>query len=176
MEVTVSAGRLVCCDHGYRSTRPCLPCFFQEAVVPGQTEDIINMVVLAPVHEVFSGKPAVAADQDGYIGPATADHFDDTPYDIAGPAGAVDIARAELGEQQVMAAEDIERQETTVLVIAMEEAVVLMTMGLNVGGINIQGDVFRWYLVTVEKQVCKQAGQFLQVGHHLVIAPVAALP
>ena len=76
----------------------------------------------------------------------------------------------------MMATENIKRQETTLLIIPVKETVFLMAMGFDVGGINIQDDLFGWGIMTVEKDVGEQVGEFLQVWHHLVIAGITGLP
>ena len=58
------------------------------------------------------------------------------------------------------AAEDVERQEAAVFVIAVEEGVLLAPMGLHVGGVDIEGDARGRRLVGVEKQGDEQVGEF----------------
>jgi|GEM_PF-5504092 len=57
----------------------------------------------------------------------------------------------------------------------MKEAILLMTMGLYVGGVNIQRDLFRRGIMAVEKDISEQVGQLLQVWYHLVITGVSGL-
>jgi len=61
--------------------------------------------------------------------------------------GAVDLTRAQVGAQQLIFAEDVERQEAVVVVVAMEEAVLLIATHGDVSGIEIQDDALRWSLV-----------------------------
>ena len=99
-----------------------------------------------------------------------------TPDDIACATGPINITGAKLGQQQVMATENIKRQETSLLIVTVEEAVLLMSVCLYVSGVNIQGDFFGRGIMAVEKDIGEEIGQFLEVGGHLVIAGIASLP
>ena len=50
-----------------------------------------------------------------------------------------------------------------------------MAMSFDIGGIYVQGDLFGGGVMTVEKDVGEQVGQFLQVWHHLMIAGITGL-
>ena len=98
---------------------------------------------------------------------------------IARTPGAIDVGGSELGEQDMAAAEDIERQEAAVFVIAVEEGVLLAPMGLHVGGVggvDIEGDARGRHLVGVEKQGDEQVGEFLEVGGDLMVPAIAGVP
>ena len=60
---------------------------------------------------------------------------------------AVDLARTQVGAEQMTAAEDIERQEAIVVVVAMEETPLLIAVHGDVGGVEIQNDALRRPLV-----------------------------
>ena len=102
---------------------------------------------------------------------------DDAPGLVAGAPGAVDVGGSELGEQEVAAAEDIERQEAAVLVIAVEEGVLLASVGLHVGGVDIEDEACRRRRVAgVEKQGDEQVGEFLEIGGDPMVSALAGVP
>jgi hypothetical protein len=83
--------------------------------VPGQAEDIVDAVGLAPAHQIPPEEAGIAAHQYVHLGPGLPDARDD-PFDRSlGPFGAVDSAMAEFRHKQVRTASDRERQETAVL-------------------------------------------------------------
>ena len=59
------------------------------------------------------------------------------------PAAPSMFDAAQLGRQQVPAAEDVERQVAVAIIIAMEEPAFLLAVQRIVGGIQIEDDLFR---------------------------------
>ena len=53
----------------------------------------------------------------------------------------VDVGRAQIGDQEVIAGEDIERQEAVVVVVAVKEAPFLVAVHRVVGGIEVEHDL-----------------------------------
>ena len=84
--------------------------FLDQARIAGQAEDEVDPVGLAPGHQRLAGEAAVGAEQDADPRPAGADPADDARDLLDGPGRGVDVGAAELGRQQVPAAEDVERQ------------------------------------------------------------------
>ena len=58
--------------------------------------------------------------------------------------GAIDLARAQVADQQLLAAEDIQWQETVMIVIAVAKATFLLTMNGVIGRIEVQNQAFGW--------------------------------
>ena len=58
--------------------------------------------------------------------------------------GGVDLGRPQIGDQQLLAAEHVERQKAVVVVVAMEKAPFLATMHRHVGGVEIEDELLRW--------------------------------
>lgn len=75
--------------------------------------------------------------------------------------GRIDIARTQLTDQQVATAEDIERQIAVVIVIAIEEAILLVAVKGRVGSIEVQDQPLGWLIVSGYKLV----EQHLVDGH-----------
>ena len=82
----------------------------------------------------------------------------------------VGVRAAQLGRQQVPAAEDVERQVAVAVVIAVEEAAFLVAMQRIVGGIEIEDDLFGGLLVGVEEEIDEQAFDRRRVMADLVIS------
>ena len=53
----------------------------------------------------------------------------------------VDVGRSQIGDQQMVAGEDVERQEAVVVVVAVEEASLLMAVHRIVGGVDVEHDL-----------------------------------
>jgi len=72
------------------------------------------------------------------------------------PGRAVDLGTAQLGRQQVPAAEDVERQIAVAIVIPVEEPALLMAVDRIVGGVEIEGDLFGRRPVRFHEEVHEQ--------------------
>ena len=75
--------------------------------------------------------------------------------------GAVDAARAQVGAQQLLAAEHVQRQVAVAVVVAVEEAALLLAVQRVVGGVEVQHQFLGGDL---------EAGDEL-IDQHLVQAP-----
>jgi hypothetical protein len=148
-----------------------------EPAVAGQAEQVIDPVVLAPLHQAVAGKPRIVglqptgltrgAQQNAHRGPAPADLGDDARHLFDRPVGlqptgltrgaAVDVGRAQLGRRQMPAAEDVERQTAAAIVITVEEAPLLPPVQRVVGRVEIEGDLRRWRCVRFEEEVDQEA-------------------
>ena len=103
-----------------------------QPAVARQTEQEVDAVVLAPHHQIVSGKAGIVglqptgltrgAQQDAHRRPTAAD-LANNPCRFRDTAGAaVDVGRAQLGGQQMPAAEHVKRQVAVIVVIAVKEA------------------------------------------------------
>ena len=57
--------------------------------------------------------------------------------------GAVDLAQSQVADQQLVPAKDVQRQETVVIVVAVEEPAFLLAVYLIVGRIEVQYQLLR---------------------------------
>ena len=147
----------------------------QQVVVAGKTEDIIDAIGFAPVHQVGAGETGIAPDQNFDLGPVAAD-VSHHPFDRRlGTLGAIDVAVTEFGQQQMRATVDIQRQEAAVFVIAMKKSADLLAVGFDVGGVDVQHDPLRWGVVAGGEQIDIQILQPGRVGGDLVVTPVGHL-
>jgi hypothetical protein len=138
-----------------------------------RAEQEVHLVGLAPRHQLVAGEAAIGAEQDLHAGPAGADARDDTGDLLGGACAGVDVGPPQLRSQQVIAAEDVERQIAVAVVIAVEEPPLLPPVDRVVGRIEIQGDARRRLLMGVEEQLDEQR---LDGGGIVADAAVAIRP
>jgi hypothetical protein len=99
-----------------------------QALVAREAEDVVDVIRLAPRHQLVAGKARIGAQQDADPGPAGTDLADDAGHFILGAGGRIDVRAPEFGRQQVPAAEHVQRQIAVAVVIAVEEAALLVAV------------------------------------------------
>ena len=114
-----------------------------QALVAREAEDVVDVIRLAPRHQLVAGKARIGAQQDADPGPARTDLADDAGHFILGAGGLAtglgngaptpfrwpsDVRAPEFGRQQVPAAEHVQRQIAVAVVIAVEEAALLVAV------------------------------------------------
>src|SRR6202045_684042 len=93
-----------------------------------QTEQKLDVVGLAPGHQLLSREAGIGAKNDANFRPAGADSCDN-PRNLIGRARArVDVGLAQFGDQELVAAENVQRQVTIAVVVAVEEAPLLLAV------------------------------------------------
>ena len=128
-----------------------------QALVAGEPEQVVDAFGFAPPHELVAGKAGIGPQQNLDPGPARSDLADD-PLDFGQGAGrCVDIRAAKLGRQQVPAAEHVQRQIAVAVIVAVEEAALLVAVQRIVGGVEIEDDPLGRRLVRLEEQRDEQA-------------------
>ena len=127
-----------------------------QPVVAGQAEQEVHAVGLAPRHQGLAGEAGIAAQQNACLRPAAADLRHDPRDFLDRPGRAIDVRAAQLGRQQVPAAEDVERQVAVAVIIAMEEPAFLVAMQRIVGGIEVEDDLFRGLRVRFQEEIDEQ--------------------
>ena len=108
-----------------------------QALVPGQTEDVVDAVVLAPRHQIVAGKARIGPQDDLHVWPAGADLRDDARNLLLGAIGGILVGSPELGGEQVPATEDVERQIAVAVVVAVEVPALLLTVDGIVRGVQV---------------------------------------
>src|SRR4051794_15756069 len=111
--------------------------------VTSQAEDKVDAVLLAPEHQGLAGKARVGPQHDLHPWPARPDLTDDALDLLHRPGAGVDVGAAQLGGQEMPAAEDVERQVAVAIVVAVKEAALLMPMDRVVGRVQVQDDFAR---------------------------------
>src|SRR3954463_10248839 len=89
--------------------------------VAGQTEDKVDVVLLAPEHERLTGKARVGPQHHLHPRPARPDPARDALDLLDGPGTRTDVGAPQFRREQVPAAEDVERQVAVAIIVAMEE-------------------------------------------------------
>src|ERR1700732_2390159 len=85
----------------------------QSALQPGiasQAKDIAHTVLLTPSHQLLARKPRVPAQDDLHLRPTAADLVDQARDLVDGAGRSIDVGAPQPSAQQVITAEDIERQ------------------------------------------------------------------
>jgi hypothetical protein len=124
-----------------------------EARVARQAEDVVDAVRLAPRHQRLAGKAAVGAQDDAHFLPLLADLRHDAGNRLDRAGAGVDVRAAQLGQQQVPAAEHIERQIAVIVIIAVKEPPLLMPEERDVGGVEIEHDLAGRARMRIQKQI-----------------------
>ena len=136
-----------------------------EPAVAGQAEEVIDAQVLAPGHQLLAGAAGVGAEQDPHLGPAPADAGDEARHLVLGAGRGVDVRAPELRRQQ-LPAENVERQITPAVVVAVEEPAF--------GGRARDRRWRRPAAVRIEEHVDEHVLPRLAIAADLVIAVAAA--
>ena len=140
------------------------------AIVAGKPEHVVDAVLLAPRHQLLAGKAAVGPQDDPHLGPALADLRDDALDLLDGPGRGVDVGAPQLGRQQVPAAEDVQRQVAVAVVVAVEEAALLVAVQRIVGGVEIEDDALGRRGMRLQEQRHEQPLDRARVMADLVVA------
>ncbi len=169
-EITEHTGRLTALAAGKTGFLKGRRDFLFQTLVAGQSEDIGNLVNLAPVYQIVAGKAGIGPQCDAYLRPGLADlrhdpldHFDRSLADI-------DVGAPQFGRQQVPTAEDVERQVAIALVIAMEEPPLLPAVQRIIRGIQIKDDLTGRFVMGFQEQIHQQPFNGTAVMADLVIA------
>ena len=103
-------------------------------------------MTLAPAHQSPAAEAGIGphpdAHPDAHPGPGPAQARDQKLQNAKRMLRRVDVGRPQIGHQQVIAGEHIQRQEAIAVVIAVEEAPLLMAVHRIVGGIHVQHNLF----------------------------------
>ena len=129
-------------------------CF--QAGIARQAEHIIDAVRLAPPHQRIIGEAAVAAQNDAHPSPLPADPGDDACHLLDRAIAAGDVGAPLPGQQQVPAAEHVERQVAELIIIAMEEAAFLPAVQRDVGVVEVEHDLARRTVMRLQEKLDQQ--------------------
>ena len=136
----------------------------------GEAEHIVDVVVLAPVHQCFPAEPAVGAHDNRRFGPALPDLRDNARQLLDDARGSVDVGRPELCRQQMTTTEYVQRQITIGVVKPVIEAAFLLAVQGHVGGIGIEHDQAWRARLRFQEHVDEQSLDGVAIVTELVIA------
>ena len=141
-----------------------------EPIVLGQAQHEVDLVGLAPGHDLLAAEARVAADDDLHLGPALAHLRHDRGELLDAARAGVDVGGAQARTQQRLAPEDVQRQVAVVAVVAVEEAPLLVAVEWVIGGIEIEPDLLGRVTVRVQGQADHQRIDPGTVGGDLLVA------
>ena len=127
-----------------------------QAGIACQTEHIIDAMLLAPPHQRLVGEAAVTAQNDAHARPRLADLADDARHLFDRAIAAGNIRTPPPGQQQMPAAEHVERQVAGRVIITMEEPAFLSAVQRNVGIVEIEHDLARRTLMRLQEKLDQQ--------------------
>lgn len=110
-------------------------------------------MALAPSHQLLAGEARVGPDQDLDLRPRGADLGHDALELLDAALRGIDVRAPEPRQQQVVAAEDVERQVAVVAVVAVEEAALLGPVEGIIRGIEIEDDGLRGLLEGAQEEL-----------------------
>ena len=93
---------------------------------------------LAPVEDALAAKARIAPEDDAHIGPGLALAARQQLQDGAGVVRPIDVAGPQVGAQQLLAAEHVQRQVAVAVVVAVEKAPFLLAVQPVAGGVEVQ--------------------------------------
>ena len=145
-----------------------------QPLIARQAEDVIDMVCFAPAHQFFAAEAGVGAQHDLHFGPALAQLRHDAAHFFDRARSRILVGRPQPRAQQLVAGEDVQRQIAVAVVVAMEEALRLMAVERDVGGVQVQHDLGgRLACDSMKRSASSRSRAFGRVAD-LVIAPAAA--
>ena len=134
-----------------------------ETGIPPDAHDVVDPVRFAPAKHFPATETAVAPEDDFHIRPALAYPLAQQGEDRPRMLRPIYFRGAQVGAEQVGAAEDIERQEAVVVVVAMEKPAILISVHRIVGCIEVEYDLFWWHGMRSNEAIDEQ-GVHLNCG------------
>jgi hypothetical protein len=140
-----------------------------------QTEYEVNAVRLAPPHQRVVGKAAVGTQDDVHPRPLMTNLRYDARHLLDRAIAPGDVRTPLSRQQQVPAAEHVERQITVLVVVAVEEAALLPAVERHVGIVEIEHDLARRTLMRLAEKLDEQRIDLCPIAIDLVILRAMAL-
>lgn len=127
-----------------------------DAVVAGESDKVVDVIVLAPPKHAPTAKSGVGSKDDFDFGPSFAKSFDQDFEDGPSSAGTVGVGGAEQGAKRVTPAKNIEREEAVATVVVVVGGALLTSVNEVVGGVEVEDEFAWWRVVTLDKEVDEQ--------------------
>ena len=110
--------------------------------VARQADDVVHIGTFAVVDDALTAKARVTAKHDAHLGPLLAQPLDQQFQNGRAVLGPIDAAGSQVGAQQLLAAEDVQRQVAVGVVVAVEELALLLAVQRVVGGVKVEHQLF----------------------------------
>lgn len=108
-----------------------------------QTDDITDVVPVAPPHQTPATEITVASEDNTHVRPDLAKAGDQQLQNRPAVLGGIALGGPQVRHQQLIAAEDIQRQKAIVIIVPMEESADLMAINRIIGRIEFQDQFLR---------------------------------
>ena len=130
-----------------------------DAVVPGESDEVVDVVVLAPLKHAPTAEAGVGPKDDFDVGPGLAKSFDENFENGPGAARAVGIGGSKQGAERVTPAKNVEREEAVAAVVMVVGGAFLTSVNEIVGGVEVEDEFAWWSGVAFNEEVDEQMGQ-----------------
>src|SRR5215469_15309101 len=114
-----------------------------QPVVLRQTKYKMHSVRLTPSHQLVARKAAVGTQQNPHLRPAAANLPDNAGHLLHGTVGRIHARAPQLRCQQMPPAENVKRQITVAVIIAVKEPALLAAVHRIIGRIKVKNDFVR---------------------------------
>jgi hypothetical protein len=112
-----------------------------EPLILRHAEYKVDVVVLAPRHQVVARESRIGAHQDAHMRPAPADLGNDARHRLHRAVRRLEARAPQLGVQQMTSAKHVKRKIAVAVVIAGKEPAFLFAVHRIVGGVEIEDDL-----------------------------------
>ena len=142
ISVKTRAG-LPVCFHCSVASCICAPIILRSFLLRAIPHAQVHALALTPAHKFVAAEAGVSAHNDFYLRPGPSNLLHRSFYFLPAAEGGIVIGLAQARAQNVFSAENIQRQIAVAVVIAMKEPSLLPAVQRQVGGVDIQDDLFR---------------------------------
>ncbi len=125
----------------------------QQPVIFGQPEHVVQLVLLAPAHQLVSTEARIGPQHNLGLRPHPPQSPDHPRHLRQRPLGGVDVRWTQPRAQQLFVHKDVQRQITVVAVVAVKEPPLLVSVQRIVGGIQVQYDPLRLPLLPLDVEI-----------------------
>src|ERR1700730_3953740 len=111
-----------------------------QPLIARQPEHKVHAMVFAPTHQLVTAEPGVPAQDDFHFRPRYPNLRHNPLYFLKAAERRVVVGFPQTRAQNMLSAEDVQRQITIAVVIAVEEPPLLLAVQRQVGSIHVQND------------------------------------
>ena len=114
-----------------------------QTLVLRNTKDVVNLVVLAPAHDVVPTESAISANQYSYLRPASSQPCDNVLELFHAAFGRIDAGALQRCAKGMVVAEYVEGEIAMAVIVFVKVLSLLVAMNLIVGGIYVEDKLLR---------------------------------